>query len=143
MAILLSASRIRSWLAKIVAGTDLAPTAATNATPAVVAAVTTTLNTGDVIAQWGFSTNTNLNGVFLVGTIVDGGHYQVTDFSGTVINGNGATSAGHAVRLAVSLKPHDIKNMCRTLKSVSYVRDSDAADPTYGQESTVQTLFGQ
>ena len=147
MALLLSAAGVRSWINDLIMGADLSPTAATNAAPAVITAAGHGLTSGDVMAQWGFTTNTAVNGVFWV-TVVNANTYKLsTSFAnfqaGTFVAGNGATGAGHAVRVTIGLTPHDLKNMQRTLGSVSYVRDSDATFSTSPRESTIQTIFGQ
>lgn len=159
MALLLSTSQQRAWLRNLTVGTDLAPSAATNASPAVLTmAATATLATGDIVASWGFATNTNCNGVFYV-NVINGttlNLVSLTDGS-TLIVGNGATSAGHMVRLTVALNPHDIENMLETLDRIGFKRDSDATwlaataaqtansnvDGSPGfLESPIQTLLG-
>lgn len=158
MALLLSTSQQRAWLRNLTVGTDLAPSAATNATPAVITmAATATLATGDIVASWGF-TNTNCNGVFYVNVInaTTLNLVSLTDGS-SLIAGSGATSAGHMVRLTIALNPHDIANMLETLDRIGFKRDSDATwlaataaqtansnvDGSPGfLESTIQTLLG-
>lgn len=159
MSILLSTSQLRAWLRNLTIGSDLSPSAASNATPAVITvAATATIKTGDIVAQWGFSTNTNCNGIFYA-LVVNATTYQLVSITdgATVINGNGATSAGHAVRLTVGLNPHDLENMKRTLAGINFAKDSDPtwAAASAGQvansnvdgtpaflESSIQTIFG-
>lgn len=155
MAILLSAAKARLWVNDIAAGADLSPSAATNATPTVVTATAHGLSSGDVIAEWGFATNTAANGVFWV-TVVDANSYQLSSsyanyVAGTFVAGNGTTGAGHGSRLSCNQTPKDVENIARTLRSMSYVRDSDSTylastNPGYGStglESTIKTIFGQ
>lgn len=177
MAMLLSSASVRAWLENLTLGSDIAPTGASNATPAVITKTAHGLVSGDVVWQYGFTTNTACNGVFWV-TKIDANTWNISSsyanfLAGTLVAGNGATGAGHAQRITINLTPHDIENMARTLRSKSYVRDTDstyakdqpaftsnpagvgAVDTTYGPnllgapnqgtnlESTIQTIFGQ
>lgn len=139
MAKLLSVASVRALLGKLGIGSDLAPTGATNASPSVIAKTAHGLSVGDVVAQWGFATNTAVNGVFVVGTVPDADHYTLTDFSGTAINGNGASGAGHAVRVFNAMQPEDVGDLETTLSRASFARGSDANRTA---SSTIQSIFG-
>jgi hypothetical protein len=89
----------------IVAGSDLTPTGATNASPSnITVASTTGLAAGNIIIQWGFATNLAVNGIFYIGSIVNSTKYTLVSFADgvTPINGTGASTAGHAMVLTAS-----------------------------------------
>jgi hypothetical protein len=156
--VLLSSAQIRAWLRNLNIGSDLSPTAATNNSPAVISVSTTSLKSGDLVASWGFTTNTNCNGVFYVAVINSTTLNLVSLSDGaTLIAGNGSTTAGHLVRLSIGLNPHDLLNMVRTLGGFNFgAQDSDSTwlaasaaqtalsnvDGTPGfLESPIQTIF--
>jgi len=157
--VLLNSAQIRAWLRNLNIGTDLAPTGASNATPAVITmASTASLQTGDLVASYGFTTNTNCNGVFYVSVINATTLNLVSLTDGvSLIAGDGATTAGHMVRLAIGLNPHDVLNMWRTLSkfninpqdtdgtwlaaSAAQVANSNVDGTPAFLESSIQTLF--
>lgn len=168
MALLLSAASARAWLGNLVLGSTITLQSASNATPTVIGATAHGLSSGDVVFQFGFTTNTAANGFYWV-TVVDANSYKLSTswanyVAGTFVAGNGATTAGSAQRVTVNLTPHDVENMARTLRGMSYKRDSDqtffkgqpfgtsspavVSTPTGNAgvnaiESTIQTIFGQ
>jgi hypothetical protein len=143
-------SRVRQWGAKISGpSTQLTSVGASDASPSVLTKTSHGLQTGDVVIPSGFTNNTNLNtnnlsGGLAVVTYVTANTFKLSTLSGTLINGSGssADTTGVIQRLYINLKPHDILNMANTLMRMSYIRNSDAADPTYPQESTIPSLFG-
>lgn len=137
-----TASRVRQWLNKVAAATKLT-VAASDASPAVITLAAHGLQSGDVVVGTGFTNNTNLNGGPFLVVWLSANTFKLTTLAGAAVNGGGSsadTGAG-IQRVFVSLKPHDILNMHTTLSRQSYTKDSDAADPTYGNESTIQSLF--
>lgn len=146
MAVALTNAQVRAFLNAINVGPDVAPTNASNTSPAVVTAAGHGFHNGDFIWQWGFATNTAMNGLFYVFAATTNTYEVSLTLGGTPVNGNGAHCAGHAQRLTTlkGVTPHDLKNMIRTMESMSYVRDSDAsAAKAIPLESTLQTIFGQ
>lgn len=168
MALLMSSASVRAWLGNLVLGSTITLQSASNASPTVIGATAHGLSSGDVVFQFGFTTNTAANGVFWV-TVVDANDYKISNswanyVAGTFVAGNGVTSTGSAQRITVNLTPHDVENMARTLRSMSYHRDTDQTylkgQPFSGSnpiligtptgnsgvnalESTIQTIFGQ
>lgn len=136
-------SRIRQWLGKIGAASALT-VAASDASPAVVTLTAHGLQSGDVVLGYGFTNNTNLNGGPFLVVYLTANTFKLTTLSGTAINGGGsaADTGASIVRLYANHKYHDIENMATTLARRSLIRNGDQADPTYGQESTIQSYFG-
>ena len=135
-------SRIRQWLGKI--GAASAQTvAASDASPAVITLTGHDLQSGDVVLGYGFTNNTNLNGGPFLVVWLSSSTFNLTTLAGAAINGGGSAgdTGASIVRMFVSLKPHDLLNMQNTLDRYSFIRDSDAADPTYSKESSIQTYY--
>lgn len=136
-------SRLRQWLGKIGA-TNALTVAASQASPSVVTLTAHGLQSGDIVLGYSFTNNTNLNGGPFVVTYLTANTFTLATLAGSAINGGGSAgdTGASIVRLYANHKPHDVLNMKRTLSQYSYKRDSDAADPTYGQESTIRAHFG-
>lgn len=69
----------------------------TNASPTVITATAHGLHTGQVIAISGHLVNTNANGIWLA-AVVSADTFRITNFAGTLINGNGVGGATGTVQ---------------------------------------------
>lgn len=132
MSVLLNQDQLRSFRNQMTVGTDLTPTGASNNTPAVITATAHGLTSGQIVAQWGFTTNTNCNGVFWI-TVINANTYKISNslnnyLFGTFVAGNGATTAGHAIAITGgidALFAKDIDNIKNSLSRVKYVKLQD------------------
>ncbi len=142
---LLSAASVRSLLNKLTFVTPVTIASATNASPAVYTVTAGHgFSVGDVIVQHGMTgTGTVSDGIFSVNTTPLATTYTLKTTAGVVVNNDGTTTGGTALRVLSGLKPHDLLDLIRTLNSMSYKRDSDATAASGSLESTLQTIFGQ
>ncbi len=69
----------------------------TNASPTVITATAHGLHTGQVVAISGHLVNTNVDGIWLA-AVVTADTFRITNFSGTLINGNGVGVATGSVQ---------------------------------------------
>lgn len=140
-------SRVRQWLNSVTTdGAALTSVGASDASPSLLTKASHGLQSGDVVIGSGFTANTNLNGGPFVVQYMTANTFKLKTLGGTLINGSGGSADTTGVLQRViaggSLKWHDIQNMRATLKRYSMVRNSDAQDPTYPQEQTIQSFFG-
>lgn len=139
-------SRVRQWLNSVTTdGAALTSVGASDASPSVLTKTSHGLQSSDIVIGSGFTANTNLNGGPFLVQYLTANTFKLKTLGGTLINGSGvsADTTGVIQRVIAggSLKPHDIENMLNTLSRVSHVRCSDAQDPTYPSESTIQSIF--
>lgn len=141
-------SRFRQWISKIAVLAGVTGCSVSSASPLVVTKTAHGFANGDIVNGTGIANNlaaAGANQVFYVSAntfkLVPVGSALI---AGNAVNGSAGSADAAAVfaRLYVGVKPHDLLNMHSTLSRVSYTKDSDAADPTYTEESTIVSIFG-
>lgn len=138
----LALADVRLLLAKITAATAASLTGATNASPSVLNIAAHGLLTGDMVAIYGVTGNTAINGVFSA-VKVDADHFTLLTVPGAVaVNGNGSMTGGSVRRLTCGLTPGDIGDLTDALARVKQPAMADSKRPSATLESTIQTLIG-
>lgn len=138
------ASRVRQWLNNLNVATPLT-VAISAASPAVVTLAAHGLFTGDIVVGAGFVNSVAANGGPFKVTWLTANTFKLNRLdTGAAVNGaSGGDASGPTIeRIFASHKWHDLTNMVRTLTSCSFIRNGDEADPSYTQEPTIQSFFG-
>jgi hypothetical protein len=141
-------SRFRKWLQSIYGLTPVTGASVSDASPLVVTKTAHGFANGDIVVGTGAVNNPNANGPLQV-LYVNANQFKLVPMLDALTAGNGVNGGGSSAdssvtfqRLYIDMKPHDILNWLNTLSRVSYVRDSDAQDPTYPDEYLIAFIFG-